>query len=176
LDLPNSECSSSSVIRPEVVRKLKTRSFRLQLNSKQAPEFIDITEWVCQCVSQAQVDNGFAVVYSKHTTAAVEIPITITEKEPLLLADMEKFLKKISPRNDDYQHNNSQIGTVNMTPDESPNGHAQLQHLSLGSSETIPVIDGGMQFSQYQNVFLFGLDRELDRLRAQEVLVHIVGE
>ena len=151
---------------------MNTRSFYLKLNSKQAPEFIDITEWVRQCVSKSQVDNGFAVVYSKHTTAAV----IINENEPLLLADMEKFLEKISPRNDDYQHNDFQIRTVNLTPDESPNGHAHLQHLSLGSSETIPVIDGGMQFSQYQNVFLFGLDRELDRLRAQEVLVHIVGE
>lgn len=125
---------------------------------------------------KSQVHNGFAVVYSKHTTGAVKIPINITEKEPLLLADMEKFLKKISPRNDDYQHNNFQIRTVNMTPDESPNGHAQFQHPSLGGSETIPVIDGGMQFGQYQSVFLFGLDRELDRPRAQEVLVQIVGE
>ena len=147
---------------------MKTRSFNLKLNSKQAPEFIDITEWVCQCVSKSQVDNGFAVVYSKHTTAAVKI----NENEPLLLADMEKFLEKISPRYDDYQHNNFEIRTVNMTPDESPNGHAHLQHLLLGSSETIPVLDGGMQFGQYQRVFFI----ELDRPRAREVMVQIVGE
>ncbi len=147
---------------------MKTRSFRLQLNSKQAPEFIDITEWVRQCVSKSQVDNGFVVVYSRHTTAAIRI----NENEPLLLADMEKFLEKISPRNDDYQHNNFEIRTVNMTANESPNGHAHLQHLLLGSSETIPVIDGSMQFGQYQSVFFI----ELDRPRAREVLVQIVGE
>ena len=147
---------------------MKTRSFCLQLNSKQAPEFIDITEWVGQCVSKSQVENGFAVVYSKHTTAAVRI----NENEPLLLADMEKFLEKISPRNDDYQHNNFQIRTVNMTPDESPNGHAHLQHLLLGSSETIPVNGGKMQFGQYQSVFFI----ELDCPRAREVMVQIVGE
>ena len=147
---------------------MNTRSFYLKLNSKQAPEFIDITEWVRQCVSKSQVANGFAVVYSKHTTAAVKI----NENEPLLLADMEKFLEKISPRNDDYQHNNFQIRTVNLTPDESPNGHAHLQHLMLGSSETIPVIGGKMQFGQYQSVFFI----ELDCPRAREVLVQIVGE
>jgi len=119
-------------------------------------------------VSKSQVDNGFAVVYSKHTTAAVRI----NENEPLLLADMEKFLERISPRNDDYQHNNFQIRTVNMTPDESPNGHAHLQHLLLGSSETIPVLDGGMQVGKYQSVFFI----ELDRPRAREVMVQIVGE
>ena len=147
---------------------MNTRSFYLKLNSKKAPEFIDITEWVRQCVSQSQVDNGFAVVYSKHTTAAV----IINENEPLLLADMEKFLEKISPRHDDYQHNNFQIRTVNLTSDESPNGHAHLQHLLLGSSETIPVIGGKMQFGQYQSVFFI----ELDCPRAREVLVQIVGE
>ena len=147
---------------------MNTRPFYLKLNSKQAPEFINITEWVRQCVSKSQVDNGFAVVYSKHTTAA----IIINENEPLLLADMEKFLEKISPRHDDYQHNNFQIRTVNLTPDESPNGHAHLQHLMLGSSETIPVIGGKMQFGQYQSVFFV----ELDHPRAREVLVQIVGE
>ena len=147
---------------------MNTRSFCLKLNSKKAPEFIDITEWVRQCVSKSQVDNGFAVVYSKHTTAAV----IINENEPLLLADMEKFLEKISPRHDDYQHNNFQIRTVNLTSDESPNGHAHLQHLLLGSSETIPVIGGKMQFGQYQSVFFI----ELDCPRAREVLVQIVGE
>ena len=147
---------------------MNTRSFYLKLNSKKAPEFIDITEWVRQCVSKSQVDNGFAVVYSKHTTAAV----IINENEPLLLADMETFLEKISPRHDDYQHNNFQIRTVNLTSDESPNGHAHLQHLLLGSSETIPVIGGKMQFGQYQSVFFI----ELDCPRAREVLVQIVGE
>ena len=147
---------------------MNTRSFYLKLNSKKAPEFIDITEWVRQCVSKSQVDNGFAVVYSKHTTAAV----IINENEPLLLADMEKFLEKISPRHDDYQHNTVQIRTVNLTSDEYPNGHAHLQHLLLGSSETIPVIGGKMQFGQYQSVFFI----ELDCPRAREVLVQIVGE
>ena len=147
---------------------MNTRSFYLKLNSKQAPEFIDITDWVRQCVSKSQVANGFAVVYSKHTTVAVKI----NENESLLLADMEKFLEKISPRNDDYQHNNFQIRTVNLTPDESPNGHAHLQHLMLRSSETIPVIGGKMQFGQYQSVFFI----ELDCPRAREVLVQIVGE
>ena len=147
---------------------MNTRSFYLKLTSKQAPEFIDITEWVRQSVSKSQVENGFAVVYSKHTTAAV----IINENEPLLLADMEKFLEKISPRNDDYQHNNFQIRTVNLTPDESPNGHSHLQHLLLGSSETIPIIGGKVQFGQYQSVFFI----ELDRPRAREVMVQIVGE
>jgi secondary thiamine-phosphate synthase enzyme len=59
-----------------------------------------------------------------------------------------------------------------MNPDESPNGHAHLQHLVLGTSETIPLIDGAMQFGRYQSIFFI----ELDCPRSREVMVQIVGE
>ena len=147
---------------------MKSKSFCLQVRTEEAPQFIDITDWVSQCVDQAKVDNGFVVVYSKHTTAAVKI----NENEPLLLKDMGVFLEKMCPRQGDYSHNNFEIRTVNMTPDESPNGHAHLQHLMLGSSETIPLIEGAMQFGRYQSIFFI----ELDHPRSREVMVQIVGE
>ena len=145
-----------------------TKSFCKRLETKCAPEFIDITEWVAQCVADSQIVNGFAVVYSKHTTAAIKI----NENEPLLLQDMAEFLEKISPRANGHQHNNFEIRTVNMNDDESPNGHAHLQHLLLGTSETVPVIDGEMQFGTYQSVFFI----ELDHPRLREVMVQVVGE
>jgi secondary thiamine-phosphate synthase enzyme len=147
---------------------MKSKSFCLQLSTKAAPQFIDITDWVCQCVGKSKVHNGFVVVYSKHTTAAVKI----NENEPLLLEDMGRFLEKICPRLGDYDHNNFEIRTVNMTPDESPNGHAHLQHLMLGSSETIPLVEGTMPFGPYQSIFFI----ELDHPRSREVMVQIVGE
>ena len=147
---------------------MKHNSFCLSLNTQKAPEFIDITDWVCQCVAQSKVSNGFAVVFSKHTTAAIKI----NENEPLLLQDMASFLEKVCPRNGGYSHNDFSIRTVNMTPDESPNGHAHLQQLLLGTSETVPVIDGIMQFGRYQSIFFI----ELDHPRPREVMVQVVGE
>ena len=147
---------------------MKTRSFCKRVKTTCAPEFIDITDWVAECVAESQIANGFAVVYSKHTTAAVKI----NENEPLLLDDMAGFLEKIFPRDHSYQHNNFEIRTVNMNENESPNGHAHLQHLLMGTSETVPVMDGQMQFGTYQSIFFI----ELDRPRPREVLVQIVGE
>jgi squalene-hopene/tetraprenyl-beta-curcumene cyclase len=147
---------------------MKTKSFCLQLTTQKAPEFIDITSWVCQCVAKSKVANGFVVVYSKHTTAAIKI----NENEPLLIQDMTNFLERICPRQAEYHHNNFEIRTVNMNPDESPNGHAHLQHLMLGCSETVPLIDGIMQFGRYQSIFFI----ELDHPRPREVMVQIVGE
>ena len=147
---------------------MKTRSFCKRVKTKCAPEFIDITSWVAQCVAESEIANGFAVVYSKHTTAAVKI----NENEPLLLQDMANFLEKMFPRDHSYAHNNFEIRTVNMTENESPNGHAHLQHLLLGTSETVPVIDGEMQFGTYQSIFFI----ELDHARPREVMVQVVGE
>ncbi len=147
---------------------MKSKSFCLSVKTKEAPEFIDITDWVSGCVADAKVNNGFAVVFSKHTTAAVKI----NENEPLLLEDMAAFLEGVAPRQAPYRHNNFEIRTVNMNPDESPNGHAHLQHLLLGTSETVPIINGEMQFGTYQSIFFI----ELDHPRNRHVMVQVVGE
>ncbi len=147
---------------------MKSKSFCLSVKTQGAPEFIDITDWVSDCVTDSQVSNGFAVVYSKHTTAAVKI----NENEPLLLEDMAEFLERSAPRHAPYHHNDFAVRTVNMTPDESPNGHAHLQHLLLGTSETVPILNGEMQFGMYQSIFFI----ELDHPRNREVMVQVVGE
>ena len=147
---------------------MKTQVYCLKLESKKAPEFIDITQRVQEYVAEARVRQGFVVVYSQHTTAAIKI----NENEPLLLQDMEQFLERISPRNGDYRHNDFSVRTVNMNEDECPNGHAHCQHLLLGTSETIPIVEGMLQFGRYQSIFLI----ELDHPRAREVVVQVMGE
>ena len=144
-----------------------TRVYRLKLESERAPEFLDITEQVRRCVEDANVRNGFVLVYSKHTTAAIKV----NENEPLLLQDMEQFLERMSPRNGEYQHNDFTIRTVNMTEDECPNGHAHCQHLLLGTSETIPILEGSMQVGRWQSIFMI----ELDHPRPREVVVQVLG-
>jgi secondary thiamine-phosphate synthase enzyme len=147
---------------------MKTSIYSLKLMSQKAPEFIDITPQVRDCVAQADVHNGFVVVFSKHTTAA----ITINENEPLLLHDMEQFLERMAPRHGSYQHNNFSIRTENLTVDESPNGHAHCQHLLFHTSETIPIVQSCPLFGRWQCLFFV----ELDHPRPREVVVQVIGE
>jgi len=147
--------------------QVQPRTFTLSFETTKAPEFIDITEQVRNCVEQSGVNFGCVVVFSKHTTAAIKI----NENEPLLLEDMEKFLERISPKNGYYRHNDFSIRTVNMNDDECPNGHAHCQHLLLGTSETIPIIDGAMQLGRWQSIFLI----ELDHPRPRQVVVQVLG-
>jgi secondary thiamine-phosphate synthase enzyme len=139
----------------------------LELETRGAPEFHDITDDVQAIVRDSGVTFGQVTVFSNHTTAAVRI----NENEPLLLRDMARVLRQIAPSNDYYEHNDFGRRTVNMNPDECANGHAHCQHLFLASSETIPVIDGRAALGQYQRVFLI----ELDHPRMRRVLVTVVG-
>ena len=149
---------------------VKTCLFMLQVESTTAPEFIDITDRVVESVRESEVRDGFAVVFSKHTTAA----ITIQENEPLLLQDMASMLERFSPRNAHYRHNDFSVRTVHMHENECPNGHSHCQHLTLGSSEIIPLVQGSLAFGQWQRIFMVELDNE-PRSPIREILVQIMG-
>ncbi len=149
---------------------IKTCVFTLEVDVRNAgmPEFFDITEQVQDFVSQSQVQNGFAVVFSKHTTAA----IIIQEDEPLLLQDMSSAIERFAPRNHHYRHNDFDVRTVHMHEDECPNGHSHCQHLLLGTSENVPIVDGRLTLGQWQRIFMVELDDQKDY---RKILVQILG-
>lgn len=139
----------------------------IELVTTTAPEFIDLTDRVESIVARSPVTDGVAVVFSRHTTAA----ITLNELEPLLLEDMAEFLDRMAPRSHGYRHNDFDVRTVNMTPDESPNGHAHCLQLVLGASQTIPIRDGRLLLGQWQRIFMV----ELDGSRSREAVVQTFG-
>ncbi|MGB2694700.1 MAG: secondary thiamine-phosphate synthase enzyme YjbQ [Dehalococcoidia bacterium] len=139
----------------------------LVLDTREAPEFIDITEDVQAVVAEAGVRFGQVTVTSCHTTAAIRV----NENEPLLLEDMARLLHQIAPHDGDYDHNDFSRRTVNMEEEECANGHAHCQHLFLSTSETLPIIEGKMPLGQWQRIFFV----ELDRARQRRVLVNVVG-
>ena len=139
----------------------------LEYETAAAPEFIDITDDVISVVEASGVQFGQVGIFSQHTTAAIKI----NEHEPLLLRDLCRTLRQFAPPNAYYEHNDFSRRTVNMNPDECANGHAHVQHLFLGASETIPVVDGRITLGTWQRVFLI----ELDHPRSRRVLVNVVG-
>ena len=140
----------------------------LVIRTDKGPQFIDITDGVASLVRDSAIRSGFAIVFTRHTTAAIRI----NENEPLLLRDMEEFLKKVAPSHTYYNHNDFSRRTANMNDGEAPNGHSHCQQLLLGASEAIPIVDGQLLLGQWQRLFLVELDRGRDR----EVVVQLVGE
>ena len=151
-----------------VEASVKACLFRLYVGATTAPEFVDITGRVTEFVHQSRTLNGLAVVFSRHTTAA----IVIQENEPLLLQDMVSTVERCSPRNAHYRHNDFDVRTVNMHENECPNGHSHCQHLTLGTSEYIPIVDGDLALGQFQRVFMVELD---DQKAQRDLIVQIMG-
>ena len=148
---------------------LSTCTSTLYIDTTKEPEFIDITSQVADLVKKSGIHNGFVVIYSKHTTAAV----IIQENEPLLLRDLANALERYSPRSAYYRHNDFNVRTDHMHDDECPNGHSHCQHMVLGSSETIPVVDGTLPLGKWQRIFVVELDER--GLKPREILVQILG-
>ena len=152
--------------------EMKARSYNLRVKTSESPEFVDITEEVGKCVVASGIVNGIAVVFSRHTTAA----IVIQENEPLLIEDFKRLLESIASSKGEYRHNDFDVRTVHMHDDECPNGHSHCQHLTLGTSESIPVIDSVMALGEWQRVFMVELDGEkASQLEHREIIVQILG-
>ena len=146
----------------------KTHVSTLLVETQRMPEFVDITDRVLESIGASGVTNGMACVFSRHTTGA----ITIQENEPLLLNDMSSLLEKLVPRAARYGHNDFSIRTVHMVEDECPNGHSHCQHLLLGASENVPLVDGKLTLGEFQRIFMVELDDQRDY---RQVLVQIMG-
>ncbi len=145
---------------------MKFLSQTFNIRTEKGPQFIDITDRVEDAARESGVANGFAVVFSRHTTAAIRI----NENEPALLGDMERMLEGIAPSGAEYKHN--EFAHAFSTNGERPNGHSHCQHLLLGASEAVPVVDGKLIVGRWQRIFLIELDHGRDR----EVVVQLVGE
>lgn len=139
----------------------------LQVHTTEAPGFVDITDLVVKFVEESRVLVGLLTVFSRHTTAA----IVVQERESMLMRDIHNFLESLAPRNGPYNHNNFELRTENMQEEESPNGHAHLQHMLLGSSQVIPIVVGKLALGRWQRIFLVELDSPRDR----EVQFHLMG-
>ena len=141
---------------------------RLAFQTDDSIDFVDITEEVADVVRATGLRDGIVTVFSRHTTASVRIQ----ERESLLLKDLRAFLERTAPRDLHYQHNDFRIRTEHMHDDESPNGHSHCLQMMMGTSETIPVMDGELQLGQWQRIFLIELDGPRHR---REVLVQTLG-
>ncbi|MDD9994148.1 MAG: secondary thiamine-phosphate synthase enzyme YjbQ [Dehalococcoidia bacterium] len=144
----------------------------LEVRTSHAPQFIDITDRVSEAIAESRVQDGMVCVFSKHTTLAT----VIQENEPLLMTDLASFVERLAPRGAHYRHNDFGVRTVNMHEGECPNGHSHCQHLVLGTSQTIPIVDGRMTLGQWQRIFALELDADKAlQIDTRQVDVQVMG-
>ena len=143
--------------------QVKVCTVTLNVEPAKPFEFVDVTSQVEDAVRESIITAGTALIFSRHTTAAV----VINEAEPGLQQDMERLLKRLAPQDGEYLHNEM----ARTIPNEPENGHAHCRHLLMGASETVPVVDGRLHLGTWQRVFLV----ELDGPRRREIVVQVMG-
>jgi len=146
--------------------RFRARHEMLHVTTRESQQMIDITAAVETACTSAHIKAGTMTVASRHTTAA----IVVQENEPLLLADLDRFLRRLAPKTDHYCHNDMASRT-DVPPDERPNGHSHLRALLLPTSVQLVIADGRLDLGRWQRVFLI----ELDGPRHRQISLQALG-
>lgn len=146
---------------------MKNFQKKLFIETQKQFEIVDITGHTHKAVLESGIQNGIALIYCPHTTAAVRI----NHNEPLLMQDFMKTLYRMVPIDQSYSHDLFEVRT-NLAANERSNGHAHVKAFLLGSSESIPVEKSNLGLGAKQSVFFV----ELDGGRSREVHIKVIGE
>ena len=119
----------------------------LRISSSSHFQIIDITHDIVAILNEISKDNkiseGIVNIFTKHSTSS----ICVNENEKGLLLDFEKALKDIVKEKDDYKHDFI-----------DNNAASHIRAFLLGSSETIPIVDGRLNLGTWQSIFFIELD------------------
>lgn len=115
----------------------------LQVESHQREVLVDITDQVKQVVANSGIDNGLVSIYAQGATAAIMIQENWDDS---VQTDVVNLLRKMIPRG------------VWLHDAQDGNGDAHLKSGLVGPSETIPLIDGRLGLSTWQNIFFCEFD------------------
>jgi secondary thiamine-phosphate synthase enzyme len=115
----------------------------ITLQTHQREILIDITPMVEGLVQGSGISNGIVNIYAQGATAAIMIQENWDES---VQTDVVDLLRTMIPKGV-WQHD-AQDG----------NGDSHLKSGLVGPSETIPIIDGRLGLSTWQNVFFCEFD------------------
>ena len=113
------------------------------ISTGQREELVDITEQVQQLVGRAGIANGLVALYAQGATGGLMIQENWDDS---VQTDVVNFLRKLIPQG------------VWLHDQQDGNGDAHLKAGLIGPSETIPLIDGKLGLSRWQNIFFCEFD------------------
>jgi secondary thiamine-phosphate synthase enzyme len=115
-------------------------------------ELVDITAKVTHLVNTADVEDGIALVYTLHTSAAI---VVLENWDPSIVEDFFACMNKLVPEGN-WKHDAV-----------DGNGAAHLKSALIGPSQSFPVVEGKLVLGKWQGIGL----AEFDGPREREVLV-----
>jgi len=115
----------------------------IKLETRQREVLVDITPQVKLLVQNSGISNGVVNVYAQGATAAIMIQENWDDS---VQTDVVNLLRKMIPKG------------VWLHDEQDGNGDAHLKSGLVGPSETIPLLDGELGLSTWQNIFFCEFD------------------
>ena len=115
----------------------------ITIQTHQREQLIDVTDQVKAVVQRSGVREGLVNVYAQGATAAMMIQENWDES---VQTDVVHLLQKLIPRG------------VWLHDRQDGNGDSHLKSGLVGPSETIPIINGELGLSTWQNIFFCEFD------------------
>jgi secondary thiamine-phosphate synthase enzyme len=140
---------------------LRTVTTSLTVTPPERYAFLDLTDDLRRAVKDAGITEGLVVAFCAHTTCA----LLINEWEDGALDDFRRHLTELVPHEDAYyRHDDFDLRTQNLHPDERKNGHAHVKAMLLSAtSHAIPIADGEPSLGTWQRLLFFEMDEPKDR-------------
>jgi len=121
-------------------------------------DFVEITDEMEKIAKESKIKNGIVFANLMHITAS----LIIQENDATIHRDLIKFLEKMVPLDEKYEHNYE--GNENAT--------AHIKANLLGTQITIPLKEGNLQLGTWQSIFVI----ELFEPRSREIIITVIGE
>ncbi|MCK5230801.1 MAG: secondary thiamine-phosphate synthase enzyme YjbQ [Desulfobulbaceae bacterium] len=115
----------------------------IQISTERREELIDITSKIAKVIRKNGVSDGLVAVYAQGATGAIMIQENWDES---VQADVIQLLRNLIPRG------------VWLHDQQDGNGDSHLKSGLVGPSETIPLINGELGLSRWQNIFFCEFD------------------
>lgn len=115
----------------------------IEISTGEREILVDITSEVEEIVRSSGVENGLVALYAQGATGAIMIQENWDDS---VQTDVVNLLAKMIPRG------------VWLHDRQDGNGDAHLKAGLIGPSETIPLINGQLGLSRWQNIFFCEFD------------------
>jgi len=115
----------------------------ITLKTRQREVLVDITSEVKAVVERSGISDGLVNVYAQGATAAIMIQENWDDS---VQTDVIELLRKLAPKG------------VWLHDAQDGNGDSHLKSGLVGPSETLPLIDGQLGLSTWQNIFFCEFD------------------
>jgi secondary thiamine-phosphate synthase enzyme len=121
----------------------------------------EITDQIDSKIDKRGIQNGTVTIFVQHTSCSIVI---MENADPTARRDLEEFFERLVPEDADYFTHDTEGS------DDMP---SHIRMVLTRTSETVPIVDGGMQLGTWQGIFLFEHRRAGHRRR---VFLTVLGE